>query len=237
MSKKVVNIVKNNKKKKDTNKSDIFNLNEEIIIGINSKKNIEDNKKNKHKKKTITKDSKKGKNGNKKNKSKKVEKKKMNKFLKFFIIIIILFIVFAAFLISPVFNINKITVKNNVHVSKDEIVSLSGIVLGENTFKYMNFELIDKIKENLYIEDVKIKRNFPSEIIIDVTERELTFCIKTGETYAYIDNQGYIIEIATDDFNLPEIIGYNTGVSNIVTGNRLIDKDLVQLEKVLAVYD
>ena len=48
MSKKVTNIVKKGKNESESN--ELFNLNEEIIIGINSKKNDKDIKEKKNKK-------------------------------------------------------------------------------------------------------------------------------------------------------------------------------------------
>ena len=167
----------------------------------------------------------------------KNENKKSHKFLKIFFIIFLLILIIVLLLLSPIFNIKKITVENNFRVSSDEIISLSGLKLGENTFKYINFDMIEKIKENPYIDDVQIIRKYPNEIIISVTERAVEFCLKLGESYVYIDNQGYILEISSEDYVVPEIIGFETQITNDSLGNRLIEEDLMEFEKILEVYN
>lgn len=233
MSKKVTNIVKKGKNESESN--ELFNLNEEIIIGINSKKNDKDIKEKKLKKKK----SKEYNNVKFKTNSDefKNENKKSHKFLKIFFIIFLLILIIVLLLLSPIFNIKKITVENNFRVSSDEIISLSGLKLGENTFKYINFDMIEKIKENPYIDDVQIIRKYPNEIIISVTERAVEFCLKLGESYVYIDNQGYILEISSEDYVVPEIIGFETQITNDSLGNRLIEEDLMEFEKILEVYN
>ena len=254
MSKKVTNIVK--KGKNQSNSDELFNLNEEIIIGINSKK---DNSKNKKKKDSKKKEKEVINVKNKSNKNHSInvrdsnnfisakhksddnmyknEKKKSHKILKVFFIIFFLILIIVLLLLSPVFSISNITVKNNVRVSSDEIISLSGIKIGDNTFKYINFDMVDKIKENPYIEDVKIVRKYPNEIIINVTERTPEFSLKIGESFVYIDNQGYILEITAEDYGVPEIIGFKTEITNESVSNRLREDDLKELQNIIEVYD
>lgn len=251
MSKKVTNIVKKGKNQSDS--GELFNLNEEIVIGINSKRNNEKcvRKKEKKKKKVSNINVKylsnknnlidkenivnaKSKNINKESKKKN---KKYHKILKVFFIIFLLILIIVLLLLSPVFSISIITVQNNVRVSSDEIISLSGIKIGDNTFKYINFDMVDKIKENPYIEDVKIVRKYPNEIIINVTERTPEFCLKLGESFVYIDNQGYILEITDEDYGVPEIIGFKTEITNESVSNRLREDDLKELQNIIEVYD
>lgn len=253
MSKKVTNIVKKGKHESDSD--ELFNLNEEIVIGINSKKDNEKNKKKEKRKKekeTINAKTKSNKDEyvnvkkhekvtNIKSKSDnseyKKEKKKSHKVLKIFFVIFLLILIIVLLLLSPVFSISKISVENNVRVSSEEIISLSGIKTGENTFKYINFDMIEKIKENPYIEDVKITRKYPDEIVISVTEREPEFCLKFGESFVYIDNQGYILEITSEDFGVPEIIGYKTEITNESVSSRLNKEDLENLQNIIDVYE
>ena len=251
MSKKVTNIVKKGKNQSDS--GELFNLNEEIVIGINSKRNNEKcvRKKEKKKKKVSNINVKylsnknnlidkenivnaKSKNINKESKKKN---KKYHKILKVFFIFFLLIIIIVLLLLSPIFSISNITVQNNVRVSSNEIISLSGIKIGDNTFKYINFDMVDKIKENPYIEDVKIVRKYPNEIIINVTERTPEFCLKLGESFVYMDNQGYILEITVEDYGVPEIIGFRTEITNESVSTRLHEDDLKELQNIIEVYD
>lgn len=228
MAKKVVNIVKKNKDELN-NSNEIFNLNEEIIIGVNSKNVVKNNKKKSPKKKKL----KKVKQQENKVQSKKNDQpKKKHKLLKFFVITFLIFLSVVLTLLSPLFNIKTIVVKNNNKVSKEQIISLSQIKLDENIFKYININIIENVKENPYIDEVKITRNYPSQIVIEVKERVPEYCLKVGENYAYINTQGYILEVSDVDNDLPELIGCKTELKGIIAGNRLSEEDLLQLEKV-----
>jgi len=270
MAKKVTNIVKKNKE--DNNSSELFNLNEEIIIGINSKnvdnKALKNNKKNNSKKNSFKKNNSQNNNIKKNNYTnnnfrknneqsnnlpknnsaiknsfnikdnlEEKEKKKLHKFLKIFILLFLLLLSIVILLLSPLFNINKVTVVNNKKISSEEIISLSGIQIGENTFKYVNFDIIEKIKKNPYIDDVKITRSYPSEIIIEVTERAPQYFFKFGESNAYINTQGYIIEISNESYQVPEIIGLEITGKSVIVGDRLNQNDLLKLEKIIEIYN
>jgi len=267
MSKKVTNIIKKGKHSKSDEKSDeIFNLNEEIIIGINSKKsnskkekdkiNVKKNKEyteNKNnminkeniecKKNSITKgkphlDRKNKENNVNSNEYVRVKNNKWSyKVLKIVIIIFLLILVFVILLLSPVFNIQKITIKNNNNVSEEAIINLSGIKLGDNIFKYINYELIQNIKANSYIKDVTISRKYPSEIIIDVTERTIAYYIKIDENYTYIDSQGYIIGTSSTEYHVPGIKGFKTEFSGNTIGKRIVEEDWLQLQKIIEISD
>lgn len=256
MAKKVVNIVKKGKGPQPSN--EIFNLNEEIIIGINSKKDenkekdlkkdkaIRSNSKSKHgkyakdeekKKKEKPKNIKK-KNLNKKVKVKEKKKKKSSKLLKIFILFFLIIISFAILLISPVFNISKITVENNSKITDEEIISLSGIKIGENTFKYINLDIMEKIKENSFVENVKVMRKYPSEIIIDIVERDIKYYFKVSSKNVYIDSQGYIVEIVYGEkYKVPCVKGFEITEEQAVLGNRLLENDLMNLKKINELYD
>ena len=80
-----------------------------------------------------------------------------------------------ALLLSPVFNIQTIEVVGNKQISKEEIKSLSGIEIYENLFKVINKKVENNIKENAYINTVKVSKKIPDRIHIEVEEREVLF--------------------------------------------------------------
>ena len=147
--------------------------------------------------------------------------------------IIIGAIVFAT--CSPIFNIQEIQVLNTNRVSADTIISLSGINKGENIFRFISTKAMNNIKQNAYIEDVKIKRVIPNKVQIEVTEREPKFSIPILGEFAYINTQGYILEIAQNELNLPVIYGISTNEEDIVAGNRICEEDLTSLETILKI--
>lgn len=131
---------------------------------------------------------------------------------------------------SPLFNITQIEVINTNLLSKDKVISLFGIKKDQNIFRFLKSDVIKKIKEDPYVQDVKINRQLPNKVQIDIEERQRNFSLEFLNGYAYINNQGYILEISQDKLNLPVIKGASTEENNITPGKRLEQKDLEKLE-------
>ena len=165
------------------------------------------------------------------------KKKIILKFTKWITLLAILIggIIYA--MLSPIFNITNIYVEGNLKISSETIISLSGLSINENIFKFRTSDIIDKIKENAYIDKVEIKRKFPDAVEINVYEREATFALEFGNGYAYINNQGYILEITDSNAEFPILEGYKTTTEEIKEGNRLIETDLENLGDVLKIME
>ena len=133
-------------------------------------------------------------------------------------------------LCSPIFNIKNITVINNNALSQETVVSLSGLKTDQNIFRFLKSDVEKNLKENPYVEKITINRKLPDIVEIDVTERQRNFSVKFLNGYAYINNQGYILEISEDSMGMPILQGIETKEENIVPGNRLITNDLKKLE-------
>ena len=157
-----------------------------------------------------------------KTKAKKKTKKKVNKKLSkkarkirytmlWLTILAIIIGVIVLVLMSDLFNISKITVINTKILTEEQVVQASTLQTNQNRFK----------KSKL--------------IVIDIEEREATYMIKQEEKYAYIDNQGYILEISTIPINGPIITGVVS--QNITPGNRLEVKDLKKLDTLIEIRE
>ena len=140
-------------------------------------------------------------------------------------------------ILSPIFNVKNISVEGNSKISIDEIISLSGIELEQNMFQYRKEEVIKKIKENAYIDTVKLNRKIPDTVEIIVSERRASFMIQFANAYAYISSQGYILEISNQKENLPILIGFQTKQEDIQSGYRLCTEDLRKLGDVLKIME
>lgn len=261
---------KNNKRAepKSAHKSDVFDFDNEIVIGV---RKIPDNKNeiNKGIKKEKSKQKKKKNNNQKKQNARKLStkhikgknkeeetykknvkcnnNKKIKKntkkdiiikgIIKWTILLLALVASFIFFMMSPLFNIQEIEVISNEQISADTIISLSNITKGENIYKTRAKTIKQNIKQNAYIEDVDIKRKIPNKIIITVKERKATYMIEYANSYAYINNQGYILEITENKIEVPIIEGYTTPVEDIKVGNRLNNEDLEKLGSVLKIIE
>ncbi len=203
---------------------DKFDFDTETVIGMTNKNKIKQEEK---KKKEFTKQQRK--------RNRMV--KRIKNIVKCILLlgIIIGAIVFAT--CSPIFNITDIEVLNNSMVPSDTIISLSGINTNENIFRFIATKASNSIKQNAYIEDVKIKRVLPNKVQIEVTEREPKYSIPVLGEFAYMSTQGYILQITQNELNLPIIYGLQTAEENITVGNRIVEADLVSLETILKIMN
>ncbi len=203
---------------------DKFDFDTETVIGMTNKNKI---KQEEQKKKEFTKQQRK--------RNRVI--KRIKRIVKFTLLlgIIIGAIVFAT--CSPIFNITDIEVLNNNRVSSDTVISLSGINTNENIFRFIATKVSNNIKQNAYIEEVKIRRVLPNKVQIEVTEREPKFSIPVLGEFAYMSTQGYILEITQNELNLPIIYGLQTAEESITVGNRISEEDLVSLEMILRIMN
>lgn len=200
-------------------------------IKVNVVSNIDTIENKKAKKKT-----KKAKNINKpKPQVKKVRPKKTAKILKALGLCILVAGAIAFLCTTPLFNVTQIEVAGNENVSKEEIISLSQIKLNENMFKNVKATIKQNIKGNAYIENVAVKRVLPNKMQITVQERKVKFMVKLLESYAYINSQGYILEITSQTKEVPIIEGMSTPEEEMIAGKRLNNDDLDKLEVALSI--
>lgn len=167
------------------------------------------------------------------------KRKRMKKFriLKYAFLVLCVIGIIIGTMTSPLFNIKQIEVQGNEKISKEEIISLSQIVTDENTYKVNVNKVKEQILENPYIKSVQIKRKLPDEVIITVEERSTTYMIEYGNAYAYINNQGYILEISSEKLDVPIIQGAETELDNLIPGQRLCNNDLEKMSTIIKIME
>ena len=224
------------KKKNSKSKNDKFNFDNEIVIGVNVvSKEKEDKPSQKTKK--IKKEEKIKNTRKNNNKTQKKDNKKAKNILKIILIICIFAGIIVFIMTTPLFNIKEIEINGNTKVSKDRIESLSQISLNVNTYKYFKRDIVKKIKEEPYIENVIIKRKLPNKIIIDVNERTPSYVVSYAGGYIYIDNKGYILEITNEPIEKIFLEGLNTEGENLLPGNRLNNEDLEKINVITKIIE
>lgn len=211
-------------------KEDQINLNDEVIIGLsnnpqNNSKKVKQNKAGKNKK-------------SKTKRKKKISKKKLKLrlIITFVFVTIIICAAVIIFLVNaPMFNIKKVevSIENNNILTEPEIKDLSQIAEGDNIFNIGKRDIIEAIKSNPYVENVKIKKSLPSTVKIEVEERSIRFQLDYNGKYINIDNQGYILEESPEKSDVILISGYST--TDLTYGNRLNEKDLEKLSDVIKI--
>ena len=249
-------VTKTAQKRKKSKKAKNVDLDQEHFIGENEVKHIDKKKLEKIKKEKLkekrTKEKELAKEQKRqakirKQRAKQTKKARMteeqirrNRRIKTIIKLFLLLAVIAGLIIylmlSPIFNIENINVEGNSSISSEQIISLSKVQKDINLFKVSNKDTIKAIKENPYVKTVEIKRTLPDTITLVITERVKAYMLEHGSSYAYIDSQGYILEISANPMDgLAKITGYETLQDEIVPGNRLCEDDLEKLNTVLKI--
>ncbi len=213
--------IKNNSKQ---SKQKMYEEEFELKLGIEDEEIKNKNKQKQKKKKTP-----------KQQEIARQKRKKVFRFVKWTAIFAIIIGGTIYFMLSPFFNIKNIQVTGNEKIASEEIISLSGIQLEQNTFQLQKNEIRQAIKQNAYIDTVTIRRNWPDGITIEVTERTPTYMLSFGNGYVYINNQGYLLEISQEKLDTPIITGYLTSEEDIKAGNRLCTDDLERLNDLLQI--
>lgn len=175
------------------------------------------------------------------NKQREIEKKRRKKkksILIFTIIILIIGGIYAYLLTSPSFTIQEVLIKGNEQISNEKILELAEIKNGDNIFSQLGIVTKVKLKQNGYIEDVQIRKNYPNKIEIQIKERKKQFQIKLEtEGYIYIDEQGYILEYGIEKLEIPTIIGIEIAQADANEKKRLDESDLDIMENILQIRE
>lgn len=201
-------------------------MNDEKVVGAEKKKINKKQVPNKSKK--ASKKANKKKNGN---------TKKLRKQAKVLFGFIILLVAIILVLCSPLFNIKNIEVEGNSKLSNERIISISTLQTHTNIFKFNTKLISEKIKENAYVNEAKITRKLPSTVKITIDERQPKYMLQFADSYVYINNQGYMLEISNEKLELPILIGFTTDLSNIKAGNRINVTDLKKMDMVIKIYE
>jgi cell division protein FtsQ len=140
------------------------------------------------------------------------------------ILIIILAVGGVVFAIkSNFFNIKKVAILGNPIMSGEDVKARTENLIGQNIFFINKQNIINEAKKNPYVESVEIKKVYPKEIDIKVSEKQGIFCIdKDGQKYI-LDGNAVLLEKTDNVENrkLVNIIGIE--VKNAELGDKTID--------------
>lgn len=162
-------------------------------------------------------------------KRKKTFKKMIGLFLLF-----VLCAVVAAF--TPYFNIRRVNITGNSRVSVQEIEQASGIKTGANIFRVKLSSVQKRIQHISYVHSVRVKREFPNQISIEIEESQPVAAASYMGQYVLIDMYGKALEQETQE-QMAEItdVVILTGleIKNYTLGEKIIVENERNLKIVL----
>nr|WP_238614510.1 FtsQ-type POTRA domain-containing protein [Borrelia turcica] len=147
--------------------------------------------------------------------------------------LILLEIVFIIF-VSPYFLIRYISFNDGIHISKEDIIKISGIK--PNTYYYeADINAYEtNIKKDLRVKNVDVKLIFPNKISIHIEKRVPVVAtyenIDGSFIYYFIDSDGVILEKCKDlIYDLPIISGLHLNDNEV--GDFLEDRMVTVIKK------
>lgn len=159
------------------------------------------------------------------------------KLAKIVMVIVFLGIAIGFIGMSGVFRITMIEVEGNSILSEEQIISFSGLEKGMNLFAISSHEILEKVKENPYIDTVQIKRCLPDKVKLVVEERQPEYALPLANSFIYINRKGYILEISNKAPSVPIILGCTTDLSNIKEKDQLEENDLQKMSMVIKIME
>lgn len=124
------------------------------------------------------------------------------------------------------FKLKKVEINGLTLYREDQVIGIGGIIDDENLVR-TDTDIIEKrLKDNLvFIEDVKVKKKYPSTLVINVTEAKKAADIQVGDTFSVVSGSGIILEMGNVDSTgtVPVIKGFE--LSSKAVGDKLESSD------------
>ena len=107
---------------------------------------------------------------------------------------------------SPQFEISEVTVVGNQTLPDKELHSWLGSVTGENIFSLNLEDLSSRLVRHPWIQTVSVRKVFPQNIVVEVTERKPYARVRLDEVYV-MDNFRVLLSLETKEYrHLPLIV-------------------------------
>ena len=112
---------------------------------------------------------------------------------------------------SPIFTLQHIDLDGASYLKDTDIANIAGIHRGEPLFSLKTDEVTSRLKQDLRIEDVQVRRVLPATLAVHITERRPLATIATDYGYADLDHTGKILAVhkSLANMQIPLITGFN----------------------------
>ena len=131
---------------------------------------------------------------------------------------------------SRVFIIRDVMVVGNRNLLREEVVTQSGIEIGDNLFSVTSQQLKDKLEQNRYIEYIGHEFDYRGTLTLRISERLGMAVVYDLGYYYVLDAHGMVLECAGS--------GYPTGVAGPkVTGFAIEPNSRIAVGEMLPVHD
>lgn len=110
------------------------------------------------------------------------------------VLILALLVAVGGLIYGAVFQVRSISVKGAKTIPEDEVIRLSGVTQGMNTFAIDDDQVEKGIESNRYLSFVCVDKQLPDKVVIQVKERIQAAQVKSRGILYTIDNRGMVLE-------------------------------------------
>ena len=153
------------------------------------------------------------------------------------VLLIVTVLVFIwSFIFNPSMRIDHIEINGNYEFSDEQIMDALDIHIGDHIFKPTLNRSMSLVRSTPYIIDIDVDIDFPSGIVINVTERHRLAYIRVPDGYAVIDSEGVILDFQTFD-NAQDVHPILCGLdlNGVVIGQRTDITESLKFRKMILV--
>ncbi|PTE30022.1 cell division protein FtsQ/DivIB [Staphylococcus equorum] len=145
-------------------------------------------------------------------KEKRAKRRKRQKQIQYSVFGVLLFIIILIliYMFTPLSKISSVEIKGNDNVSKSAINKAIDVKDNSRMYTYSTSKATDKLKENKLIKSVKITKQMPNKLTIEISENQIVGMTKKKDNYVPILENGTELKNydgnATDDG--PILVGF-----------------------------
>lgn len=137
-------------------------------------------------------------------KSKKLRAKKkkiLKRKIKIFSTVIILGGSVIFLLKAPIFNVKYVEIEASEAINKEELSSKSEFVKGKNIFLLKNKDFSPIVDSDLYINDIKVKKQGINSIKLVVEDTKINYFYQINDTKYILNDKYQVLDVTPNDTN------------------------------------
>lgn len=164
-------------------------------------------------------------------------RRRRNSMLAAWLAALALLIAFFLFINSPYFSVGTVLVTGNKYITTEEVLRVAGIPEKVNIFRLKTDNIKGRLMNDLRVAEVKVERNFPATIAIQIQERQPLAFVASQYGFVEIDRQGVVLAALKNlkQVKVPVITGVRLG--NVYVGDQVNNPGLSSVLTYLAALD
>ena len=125
---------------------------------------------------------------------------------------------------TPIFTLREVKLIGATYLTPDDILRVGEIYYGEPLFKLETDSITNRLRNDLRVEEVTVRRSLPSTLEVEVVERKPIATISCDYGYLDLDRNGKVIDSYKDLKGMPIPMITGAQVSDLYIGDDIEDE-------------